>query len=1495
MKNLFKLLLAACTMLAVASCVQFDDSDIQDEIANIKSRLTTLEETVNAMNGNITTLQGLVNALNGKVSIESVKEYGGGWIITFSDGKTATIRNGAGGSAPVIGVKKDSDGIYYWTLDGSWLLDDGGKKMPVSGTDGKDGKDGSDGIAPQLKIEDGFWYLSTDEGKTWTKLGKATGEDGKDGTDGDAIFKSVSWDESFFYFVLADGTMLRIARGAGGALAITVVPDYSDGSVKALKEEFSLRFDVYPEAAARNLAALKTDLFKLKVVYTIPTKASPGESVTLPIKSVEGLDGILILNVDGSKLSDDFVTRTVGASASLSVVYGENGMTSGYFPLKYFDPLNGHKYIDLGLPSGVKWADRNLGADTPEEFGDYYAWGEIQPYYERGYALWDNPVWRAEKGAGYAWESYRWCDGTDVGLTKYNSELNYGKVDHKRVLDPADDAATANWGGYWRMPTDEEIIELVLQCNWNETKQNGVDGWLATSKDGKTTLFFPSAGKFVGTSRSSGCSYWSSTRFNRSAVSLSYDGIMYPNLDSRVRGLTIHPVYGKFVQILAVSIDPASLQLSAGATETLSATILPSNATAPGILWETSDEEVATVDDDGKVTAVKDGVAVITAWTTNGLSATCTVTVGEGQAAVEPEYVDLGLSVKWATFNVGATKPEEPGDYFAWGETEPYYEPGTAMNPVWKNGKEAGYKWPSYKWCTGNGDGTFTKYCSFKESGTVDHKTVLEPQDDAATANWGELWRTPTENEWSELITNCTWTYTTENGVKGCRVKSNKAGFTNNSIFLPVTGVMGVSLQWPNDILYWSSFQNFDSYSQYQGCCLSVFTKDGTLQQYLQDDTMISIDHTTRDTGIPVRPVYGKLVPVQSISVSPKSLELEPGKNGKVSATLTPAKVSDPRVRYVSADETIATVDKDGNVVAQAEGTTTITAWSSNGLSATCTVTVGESQATVEPEYVDLGLSVKWATFNLGATKPEEPGDYFAWGETEPYYKAHHLWDNSNKPTEWKPGKESGYDWPSYKWYDQNKHETTKYTFIGDSGPVDHIVVLDPEDDAATATWGENWRTPTLSEFLELRNEDNCKWTWTDNYNGDKEVKGYIITSKVPGYEGNSIFLRRTGYCDQEYFCASWPEPEHYSGFYWLSFATEGRARWGKGDGGYLYNGLSLAFAFSESDATSIDDYRCMGLAVRPVYGKLVHVTSISLSPANMELAIGESKEITKTVLPTNATEQTVLLYSSNDSVVKVDQEAGTVLGVAEGTVTITGYASNGLSATCTITVKGAAEQQPKYVDLGLGVKWATCNVGATKPEEPGDYFAWGETTPYYESGYAISAYPVWMPGKEAGYDWPSYKWCNGSWNNLNKYCTDSYYGYVDYNTILDPEDDAATAVLGEPWRMPTKADWDELLNPANCEWVWTTEGNMAGYRVTSRIPGYTTQSIFLPAAGERYEMTIQDVGEYAQYWSSSLEEQSPSRAWARNIYEDCHLEDLDSNWFDMDRCYGLSVRPVCE
>ena len=165
------------------------------------------------------------------------------------------------------------------------------------------------------------------------------------------------------------------------------------------------------------------------------------------------------------------------------------------------------------------------------------------------------------------------------------------------------------------------------------------------------------------------------------------------------------------------------------------------------------------------------------------------------------EYVDLGLSVKWATMNVGATTPEGAGDYFAWGET-------TAKST---------YSWSNYTLCNGSKT-TMTKYCESSDYGTVDNKTTLDPEDDAAHVNWGGNWRMPTKAEQDELRDNCTWTPTTENGVNGFRVTSNKEGYTDKSIFLPAAGARDQSDLYYADLYSYylsSSLNELNSYCAY--------------------------------------------------------------------------------------------------------------------------------------------------------------------------------------------------------------------------------------------------------------------------------------------------------------------------------------------------------------------------------------------------------------------------------------------------------------------------------------------------------------------------------------------------------------------------------------------------------------------------------------------------------------------------------------------------------
>ena len=388
--------------------------------------------------------------------------------------------------------------------------------------------------------------------------------------------------------------------------------------------------------------------------------------------------------------------------------------------------------VDLGL--SVLWATCNVGAEKPEDYGDYFAWGEVQTK-----DMYDFVTYKYFRGTTTMSPNVtKYCD---ISLSGYN-----GFVDNKFVLDPEDDAATVNWGGEWRIPTDAELTELREKCTWIWTVQNGVNGYKVVGLNGNS-IFLPAVGYinnelFVDLGK--GARYWSS-----------------------------------------------SLELNGGSVAAYSVSF-SSNSVVQSIILRTCGQPVRPV---------------------------C-------PKKQEHEYVDLGLSVKWATCNVGAESPEEYGDYFAWGETEP---------------KEK-YDWSTYKYCKGTIK-TMTKYCtnsSFGYNGFTDNKTVLDPEDDAATVNWGGAWRMPTDEEMTELRTLCKRTWTTQNGVNGYKF----VGPNGNSIFLPAAGHMGGT-----------SLINVGSYGDYWSSSLNTSKPRSAYYVFFNSSYVYRSYNDPRYYGYSVRPV----------------------------------------------------------------------------------------------------------------------------------------------------------------------------------------------------------------------------------------------------------------------------------------------------------------------------------------------------------------------------------------------------------------------------------------------------------------------------------------------------------------------------------------------------------------------------------------------------------------------------------------------------------------
>ncbi len=285
----------------------------------------------------------------------------------------------------------------------------------------------------------------------------------------------------------------------------------------------------------------------------------------------------------------------------------------------------------------------------------------------------------------------------------------------------------------------------------------------------------------------------------------------------------------------------------------------------------------------------------------------------------------------------------------------------------------------------------------------------------------------------------------------------------------------------------------------------------------------------------------------------------------------------------------------------------------------------------------------------------------------------------------------------------------------------------------------------------------------------------------------------------------------------------------------------------------------------KPVY----LVKDIQLSETSIVLSPDETHRLTATVLPENATNKNLKWESSNTDIATVD-ETGKVGAVAVGTCTITCSATDGSGVKAECQVEVIMNETHEYVDFGLpsGTLWATCNVGASKPEEYGDYFAWGETEP------------------KSDYSWSTYKYFKGTYDamTMTKYCTDSGWGTVDNKTELEPSDDAATVNWGSNWQMPSEKQFNELFNSGYTTTTWTTMNGKYGWKITSKSNG---DSIFLPAAGYRSGTSLSSAGSSGYYWSRSLDAGGSYYASSLNFGS----SGIYTNYYH--RCYGQSVRPV--
>lgn len=1109
--------------------------------------------------------------------------------------------------------------------------------------------------------------------------------------------------------------------------------------------------------------------------------------------------------------------------------------------------------------SGNKFKKENytfMGWSTePDGSGDFYVnkatiyhnrdlklyaqWEKISGY-DNGYAYVDlglpsGNMWAiynvgatlpGEAGNYYAW-------GETSVKTEY-SEMKYKYTPSYDILPLAKDAAYINWGESWRMPTQEEFRELLRNCYWVWTESYGVGGYRITSKKNGNSIFLPSAGYYKDATlknKSSRGYYWgnellvkniTSTKSKVSGVDF-YKSYLDINSDTVYYGRTIRAIKPeKMTYTISFDANGGKGEMDDIQVKYSNVLNLSSNVFAR----ENYDFFAWNTESDGSGTFYSDGCDIIV---TSDLKLYAQWNIVSGEENGH-KYVDLGLpsGTKWASLNIGSENLLDSGNYFAWAEIEPKEE----------------YSINTYKWYE---NGKYTKYCTIYDYGKVDNKEIIEISDDAANVNWGGAWRMPTTKERAELYNEeyCTWTKIYQNGITGYKVTSNING---NSIFLPATS--------GNEGHYWIAELNMNKNVK-GGACSMNFSKERVDSYY-----------SSRYYGYAIRPIlYEK-------SASTVKFDANGGEGSMSEIKCEDAKIisipknefsyqENPFIGWNTKSDGTGVFYSEGEKILPHEDIVLYAQWYIQDVSG-----IEENYS-----YVDLGLpsGTLWSTSNLGTKKVWESGNKYAWGEVE---------------------SKTSFDWTTYKWCNGTENSMTKYCTDSNFGTYDNNTILELVDDVANTQLKGKWCMPTIEEFNELVNPEYtmCIWMTINN------VSGYLITSKT---NGNSIFIPTT--------------VQDICGYYWTSS---------------LINELPhSAFMISASkDYISYGDgYRAYGVHVRPV----VKMYSLSFDanggsgsmsnrlysnfsqalPANSFTRDGyyftgwntkaDGSGTVYEVGQTITLVEDLTLYAQWIKAVGVTldancEEGEVVIELFNPTLTATisknsfirdGYLFTGWNSKAdgtgtvykvgqTITLiedltlyaqwklLSEASNGYEYVDLGLpsGTLWATCNVGSESPEDDGNYYAWGETEP------------------KSTYNWSTYKWCRGSSSTMTKYCTSSSYGTVDDKTTLDLSDDAARINWGGDWRMPTKAELEELRT--ECTWTWTTQNRVKGYKVTSKTNG---NSIFLPAAGclgESYSLGR------GLYWSSST---SGILYYANELY----FYSSSVNTGVSDRCLGQSVRAV--
>ena len=372
---------ALFAVVALTSC-KYDDDDLWNSVHGLENRVAKLEELCKQMNTNISSLQTIVTALQNNVYVTGTtplmkdgKEIG--YTITFSKGNPITIyhgKDGEDGTTPTISVKKDTDGVYYWTLNGEFIVVDGGKIQ----AEGKDGTNGTNGTTPQFKIENDYWFVSYDNGANWTQLGKATGEDG---IGGDSMFSGVDYETSTDYviFTLSNGTQIKLPTWSAFE-ALQRLCNETNTNLSALQTIVTaLQNNDYITSVDPLTENGKVVGYTIKFAKSNPIviyNGKDGADGNTPVIGVKkDTDGIYYWTLDGEFIVVDGLKIKAQGTDGNNGVDGSDGVTpkleirEGYWWISYD---NGTNWTQLGKATGEDGKDADSIKITQDENNVYF-------------------------------------------------------------------------------------------------------------------------------------------------------------------------------------------------------------------------------------------------------------------------------------------------------------------------------------------------------------------------------------------------------------------------------------------------------------------------------------------------------------------------------------------------------------------------------------------------------------------------------------------------------------------------------------------------------------------------------------------------------------------------------------------------------------------------------------------------------------------------------------------------------------------------------------------------------------------------------------------------------------------------------------------------------------------------------------------------------------------------------------------------------------------